>query len=63
MIIYLLSLKCDFCAAQVIDEFDDADDARKLMAEYGWTRELVENGSLWDKCQKCNGKTNDSGFL
>ena len=55
MIVKLLSLKCDFCTAQVTDEFEDEEDARKLMAEHGWTQEKVENGSLWDKCPKCNG--------
>lgn len=55
MIVRLLSLKCDFCTAQVTDEFTDEADARKLMAEHGWTQEQVENGSLWDKCPKCNG--------
>ena len=55
MIVKLLCLKCDFCTAQVTDEFDNEDDARSLMAEHGWTQEKVENGALWDKCPKCNG--------
>jgi hypothetical protein len=46
-------LSCTNCGRQYHERGETEIEVRDLASDDGWTREVMDNGSLWDFCDRC----------